>query len=65
MEPIMVDSHQSHLTHDQTPTRVEVEILRQLRSLKFGALEVQVHDARIVQIERREKTRFDEPRPGR
>ena len=36
---------------------IEEEILRQLRSLRFGQLTVQVHDARVVQIERTEKLR--------
>lgn len=29
-----------------------------LRGLKFGSLEVVVHDSRVVQLERREKVRF-------
>jgi hypothetical protein len=37
------------------------EILRSLRSLRFGSLELTIHDGRVVQIERREKLR---PRPG-
>lgn len=36
---------------------IESEILRQLRSLRFGQVTVQVHDARVVQIERTEKVR--------
>ena len=39
---------------------IETSIVRQLRSLRFGALEIQVHDARVVQIERRERVRFDD-----
>ena len=42
------------------PSEAEAHILRQLRSLRLGALEIQVHDARIVQVERRERLRFDE-----
>jgi hypothetical protein len=38
----------------------EADILRQLRSLRYGTLEVQVHDARVVQVERRERVRFDQ-----
>jgi len=29
-----------------------------LRGLRFGSLEVVVHDSRVVQLERREKVRF-------
>lgn len=39
----------------------EDEVLRILRSLAFGSVEITVHDARIVQIERRERIRFDKP----
>ena len=41
----------------------EAEILRLVRSLRFGSVEIQVHDSRIVQIERRERHRFEPPRP--
>jgi hypothetical protein len=34
-------------------------VLRALRSLRYGSLEVTVHDSRVVQIERREKIRFN------
>jgi hypothetical protein len=40
-----------------TLSRNESEILALLRSLRFGQITVQVHDARIVQIERTEKIR--------
>lgn len=43
---------------------VEREILRQVRSLAYGSIEIQVHDARVVQIERRERVRFDGSRRG-
>ena len=31
-----------------------------LRGLRYGSVEVVVHEGRVVQIERREKVRFDE-----
>src|SRR2546422_7205915 len=31
-----------------------------LRGLRYGSVELVVHDGRVVQIERREKVRFDE-----
>jgi len=40
---------------------IEAEILRQVRSLKYGSVEIQVHASRVVQIERRERKRFDTP----
>lgn len=35
------------------------QILRALHNLRYGSLEIVVHDGRIVQIERREKLRTD------
>jgi len=51
---------------DDAPSRadtaaIEAEILRQIRSLKYGSIEIQVHASRVVQIERRERKRFDTP----
>ena len=49
---------------DACPTArddVDSRILQAVRSLDYGSVEVVVHDSRVVQIERREKVRFDEP----
>lgn len=35
------------------------EIVRAVRQIRFGSVEIVIHDSRIVQIERREKVRFD------
>ena len=35
-----------------------------VRTLKFGTVQITVHDSRIVQIERVEKLRFDKPEQG-
>ncbi len=34
------------------------EIIRAVEALRFGAIEITVHDGRVTQIERREKIRF-------
>jgi hypothetical protein len=39
------------------------QILRELHKLRYGALEIVVHDGRIVQIERREKIRIEAGTP--
>lgn len=39
--------------------RVERELRAALREIRYGSLEIVIHDARIVQIERRQKVRFD------
>ncbi len=38
-------------------------ILDAIQSLHFGAVEVTVHDGRVVQIDKRERTRIGSPRP--
>jgi hypothetical protein len=35
------------------------EIIRAVRSINFGSVEIVIHDSRIVQIERKEKLRLD------
>jgi hypothetical protein len=46
-----------------TPPRSEEalvdRIIEAMRGLRFGSLEIVVHEGRVVQIERREKLRFD------
>ena len=42
----------------------ERAVRRAVERLRFGSVEVQVHDGRVVQVETREKVRFaDERRP--
>ena len=54
-----------------TPEQVETEalplppsLLRELReallTIRFGAIELVIHDGRVVQLERREKIRLDQ-----
>jgi len=40
-------------------SEIERQILNSLQQIRFGSLEIVVHDSRIVQIERSEKLRFD------
>ena len=40
-------------------TEVERHILKSLQQIRFGSLEIVVHDSHVVQIERSEKMRFD------
>ena len=35
------------------------ELRQALRSIRYGAVELVIHDGRVVQLERREKVRFD------
>ena len=40
-------------------SEIERQILKSLQQIRFGSLEIVIHDSRVVQIERSEKTRFD------
>jgi hypothetical protein len=35
------------------------ELLEALRSIRYGTIELVIHDGRVVQLERREKVRFE------
>jgi hypothetical protein len=41
------------------------EIARQLRGLRFGSIEIVVHEGAVTQIERREKVRLTPPSTSR
>jgi hypothetical protein len=43
---------------DRTAIALE-EVARALENLKYGSIELTLHDGRLVQIERREKLRFE------
>ena len=40
---------------------VAQQILRALEGIRYGSLEIVIHDSRIVQIERKEKIRYGCP----
>lgn len=40
-------------------TEVERHVLDALSRIRFGTLEITVHDSRVVQVEKSEKIRFD------
>lgn len=33
-------------------------IIKQLQDLRYGSIEIVVHDSKVVQVEKKEKTRF-------
>jgi hypothetical protein len=48
-------------THPPPPAaNPELELLRAIREMDYGTVEVTVHQSRIVQITRSEKVRFDQ-----
>ena len=48
---------------DDAPDWMRV-LRRAVQGLRYGSVEVLVHDGRVVQVETREKVRFAEGRPG-
>jgi hypothetical protein len=48
-------------TADDDLSQTWGRIAAALRGLRIGAVEITVHNGRIVQIERREKLRLDQP----
>ena len=44
---------------------IEQEILRAVKSIRYGSVEIVIHDSQVVQIERKEKVRFEKDTPTR
>ncbi len=51
---------QSVLDSEKDQTQAMEEIWRALKKLRYGAVEIIVHDSKIVQIECKEKIRFEQ-----
>lgn len=43
---------------ERDEARIQQEILRAVRNVRFGSVEIVIHDSNVVQVERREKIRF-------
>jgi len=48
---------------DVLPEEILSTLARLVRELRFGSIEIVVHDGRITQIERREKVRISQTPP--
>lgn len=44
---------------DETSRHLTQRILRAIQEIRYGSVEIIIHDSRIVQIERKEKIRID------
>ena len=44
---------------EETDHQLTNTILRAIRQIRYGSVEIIIHDSRIVQIERKEKIRMD------
>ena len=51
---------EASLPETDTPDNVGREILKAVAGIQYGSVEVLIHDSRVVQIEAREKIRFNE-----
>jgi len=38
-------------------------VAEKVKSMRFGVVQIVIHDSKVVQIERTERTRFDTPQP--
>jgi hypothetical protein len=44
---------------DETHRQLTQQILQALQEIRYGSVEIIIHDSKVVQIERREKIRLD------
>ena len=49
--------HSTQIDRNQT-NNVEQAILLAVKGLRYGSVEIVIHDSKVVQIERKEKMRF-------
>ena len=56
-EPAFMNAQVHRL--DETEARLAERIVQAIRGLRYGSVEIVVHDGRVVQFERRERVRFD------
>ncbi|MFZ1888578.1 MAG: YezD family protein [Candidatus Binataceae bacterium] len=56
-----MDDKKSQFRNGYPPAQVLERISQAIQGLRFGSVEVVIQDGRIIQIERKEKFRFDRP----
>jgi hypothetical protein len=55
---------QTKMSGDSAGKQDWLEIVRQqVSSLRYGVVEIVVHDSQVTQIEKTERVRLDKPRP--
>jgi len=47
-----------HISNEAATNKIVQEILHAIQEIRFGSIEITVHEGRVTQIERREKVRF-------
>jgi len=51
--------YKNHFDKEQETAAIANQIATALQGIRFGSVEVIVHDSKVVQIERKEKLRFN------
>ena len=54
-----VPTQHSNGLGDETHRQLTQRILRVLQEIRYGSVEIIIHDSKVVQIERKEKIRID------
>lgn len=49
----------SEIKESKKLNEIEKHILNAIQQIKFGAVEILIHDSKIVQVEKSEKVRFE------
>lgn len=49
----------SHNQSNKSSRELAEIIIKQLQDLRYGSIEIVVHDSKVVQVEKKEKTRFN------
>ncbi len=50
---------QTNALADEGTRQVTQQILRALQEIRYGSVEIVIHDSKVVQIERKEKIRIE------
>jgi hypothetical protein len=59
LSPLAVGPQTGPDDHLPLPQALLLELRQALRSIRYGAIQLVIHDGRVVQLERHEKVRFD------
>jgi hypothetical protein len=58
-EPLKMSTQQRVIQSQEHNEDIAHKILLAIKDLRFGSVEVVIHDSKVVQIERKEKIRID------
>lgn len=58
-EPLNMSNQQRVIQSQEHNQDIAHKILLAIKDLRFGSVEVVIHDSKVVQIERKEKIRID------